>query len=824
MAGRASLFRYQADMKQALLILILLLMSGCTPQNGGPGTGVSKELAERRFQNISSVKYSLEFSIPNHIDSSVKGVATIKFSLNRVETIYLDFLHDSLNPVSALIVNGKEIFPEIIDEHLTIKRRYLKRGENTLYAKFTASDQSLNRREDLLYTLLVPDRARTLFPCFDQPDIKAVYELSLRLPEGWVAMSNSYGEKREAGVVKFSPTEPLPTYLFSFVAGIFNEHKVNSGGRSITIFHRESLPFRVAQCDTIGAQIFSSLKWLEDYTGIPYPFSKYDIAIIPGFQYGGMEHAGATLYADRTLFTGERPTTAERFARAKLIAHETAHMWFGDLVTMKWFDDVWTKEVFANWFAARMVAPLFPDIDHKLAFTDSYFPPAYDEDRTAGANSIHQPLDNLENAGLIYGNIIYNKAPIVMDMMVEMIGEEAFRKGIQEYLQRYAYSNATWDNLVEILDGYTVEDLKSWSDVWIKERGRPEIILKLSDSGGVSVEQRDPFERGLEWRQSMLNIPSEDGVIYPNVDGRAYGLFITDSSNIEMLLQRISDCAPVTRGSLLTTLFENALAGILLPERFSDGICEMLQLEEDKLIFSRAVSYLSRINTLYLFNSESSGRAADCLWNIAMSDRREEFRITAIRSLTRFAWGEIWSERICDLLINSSKYPGLNFSERDLMNIAYEAAIRNPELYSQIKMVTLSRLTGEDRKEEFNFIYPAASPDKAVRDSVFRALLKSEGRDVEPWATSALGFLCHTSRQEEAVDYIAPALSILPEIQKTGDIFFPRNWLQALLTGQRGDHASELITNYLNQAEIHPLLKGKLLQQSDHIINPKFKK
>ncbi|MEZ7955013.1 MAG: aminopeptidase, partial [Bacteroidales bacterium] len=160
-------------------------------------------------------------------------------------------------------------------------------GKNEIKVDFLAGEQSLNRREDFLYTLLVPDRARTLFPCFDQPDIKAVYELSLDLPEGWVAMSNAPSASREADFIRFAPSDPLPTYLFSFVAGLFNEHTVKSGERSISIFHRETLPYRIAQCDTIGSQIFSSLNWLEDYTGIDYPFLKYDIAIIPGFQYGG---------------------------------------------------------------------------------------------------------------------------------------------------------------------------------------------------------------------------------------------------------------------------------------------------------------------------------------------------------------------------------------------------------------------------------------------------------------------------------------------------------------------------------------------------------
>ena len=169
------------------------------------------------------------------------------------------------------------------------------------------------------------------------------------------------------------------------------------------------------------------------------------------------------------MFLDEHPTLDDQLGRSALIAHETSHMWFGDYVTMDWFDDVWTKEVFANYFASRIVEPLYPEVDHRLNFISDYVPSAYAEDRTAGSNPIKQKLDNLSDAGLVYGNIIYNKSPMVMEMLVRVLGEEAFRKGIREYLTTYAYGNATWEGLIRILDQYTAEDLEAWSRVWVHE-------------------------------------------------------------------------------------------------------------------------------------------------------------------------------------------------------------------------------------------------------------------------------------------------------------------------------------------------------------------
>src|SRR6185436_19304609 len=141
----------------------------------------------------------------------------------------------------------------------------------------------------------------------------------------------------------------------------------------------------------------------------------------------------------------------------------TSHMWFGDLVTMRWFDDVWMKEVFANFMAAKIVNPTFPEINHELRFLYSHYPAAYDVDRTEGTNPIRQRLDNLNEAGSLYGAIIYQKAPIVMRQLEALMGADTFRQGLREYLGRYAFANASWTDLIAILDARTPADLAAWS-------------------------------------------------------------------------------------------------------------------------------------------------------------------------------------------------------------------------------------------------------------------------------------------------------------------------------------------------------------------------
>ena len=154
-----------------------------------------------------------------------------------------------------------------------------------------------------------------------------------------------------------------------------------------------------------------------------------------------------------------------------MIAHETAHMWFGDLVTMRWFNDVWMKEVFANFMAAKIVNPSFPEVNHDLRFLLAHYPAAYEVDRTAGTNAIRQPLDNLNEAGSLYGAIIYQKAPVIMRHLERLLGADSFRDGLREYLSAHTFANATWTDLIAVLDRRTPVDLAAWSQVWVETAG-----------------------------------------------------------------------------------------------------------------------------------------------------------------------------------------------------------------------------------------------------------------------------------------------------------------------------------------------------------------
>lgn len=849
--------------------------------------GVSKELAQHRVTNISNLRYHLKFSIPNKVSDAIEGTEVLRFDLNSPTDIVLDF-RASEDGITHVKVGNREVEYSYANEHIIIPKSAIKSGRNTLTINFIAGSQSLNRSEDYMYTLFVPDRARTVFPCFDQPDLKARYTLSLNIPETWSAVGNSRIIKSRVGdgtkTIDFAESEPIPTYLFAFAAGRFEYEQYNAGNHIIGAYYRETDPKRIAQLPEIFRQVDFALDWLEDYTEVDYPFNKYDLVILPGFQFGGMEHTGATFYNDNTIFLSSNPTPDEVLSRANLIAHETSHMWFGDYVTMRWFDDVWTKEVFANYFAAEISAPLFNDINHTLNRLRTYAASAYSEDRTwstplilnsgehiyGGGTSIRQSLDNLKNAGLIYNRIIYNKAPLVMYKIVEIMGETAFRESIREYVQTYAYGNATWDELVAIFDRHTSADMRAFSSAWVDEKGMPTIHLDLvqpeSDLSHayLSVAQQDVYGRHLTWPQSFsvrlsqtTSSPYGDGhrgvaadtiinvtlsneapnvlvplaskwrsaQIIPNSDGRGYGIFATSPQQLHAMMEnwRLLTTG-VERQAVLMNLHENYLNHHATDSLWLSSLLDALASETDPLTASTIISYIAEP---LLRTNLSAQRAIARDHNQQPLDRvriiehrLQDFaenhvlpsaRIEVVRLLSHYACHRQTIRWLNDIWMRAD-HPLL--SVRDYMMMSYELALRKPSEAEDIIACQHERLAhsqdgtspNADRIREFEYISRAVIPSRHYTEALFEELLTPEGRRVEPWAARVLGYLNHPLREVRSVGYIRPALEELAEVQRTGDIFFPGNWCIALLGDHTSPEAREEVEHFLNDHPDYPVL------------------
>ncbi|MGM9740702.1 MAG: M1 family metallopeptidase [Candidatus Cryptobacteroides sp.] len=781
--------------KCAGLIMAAMILSSCAAQtNGGIlDSGVSLQLARWRSEVICDVEYDIHFAIIGNDD--IKACESVAFTMTRKSDLVLDFAGERAGEVKVSI-DSAEIPVRIVNEHIVLPAKYLVKGRNVIDIEFFAGTSALNRREDYVYTLFVPDRARTVFPCFDQPDIKARFALTLDIPGNWKAVSNAPladttsvicqydmpapGPEPGLRRWKFTLSDPLPTYLFAFAAGEF-EYQYFPQYRT-GAFYRGKDEAETAQIPEIAREVGFALDWLEDYTAMPYPFAKYDFVVLPGFQFGGMEHAGATFYNDTRLFLSANPTPDEKLRRIELIAHETAHMWFGDAVTMKWFNDVWTKEVFANYFAAAITDPLFPEVNHELNFLRTYKAAAMAQDRTEGRTAIRQSLDNMNNAGLVYNNIIYNKAPVMMRKLASMMGEDAFKSGIREYLAKFKYGNATWDDLIAILSSHTDNDVAGFSRTWVDQSYWPE----------YQVSDTDELE-----------------------DSGTYGFLKLACSQAKTILESEALPAdPVRRLSLIMNLNENYLRGIIPDADWMNFLLKSLSGENDDLIAASIVGYMSEPLMRMSMFSEGKGSEAVELSLMEMSESHHiaSVRTLLLRLLSKFAA----SSAVVDELYSIwSAGNDSRLSQPDYMTLAYELAVRFPEDALEIIDRQRTRLTNPDVRDKFDFISRAVNPSEEYRDSLFASLSDVEARRIEPWTQSLLYYLNHPLRSDYAVKYIVPALELLPEIQRTGDIFFPAGWCSNLIAGHRSDKARIAVHQYLdNHPELNPMLRSKILQAS----------
>jgi aminopeptidase N len=856
----------------ALLVLPILgvlfwLMR--TPPEAPPAAGVARDLAIWRAGVVSNVRYDIAFKLPASRSAAITGrlFATVTLA-SATRSLPFDF-QQAASHVQAVRVNQKAVDAPVVNGHVVIPPRALVVGPNTVEFDFIAGDESLNRNDDYLYTLFVPARASLAMPCFDQPDMKARWTLKLETPLDWTAVSNTRASGRvvlaDRVSLIFDETQPIPTYLFAFVAGNFQVETAERNGRTFHILHRETDAAKVAaNRDAIFDLHAKAIAWLEDYTGIKYPFTKFDCVLIPAFQFGGMEHPGAIYYNASSMMLEASATENQRLGRANTISHETSHMWFGDLVTMKWFNDVWMKEVFANFMAAKIVNPSFPDVDHELRFLLENYPTAYDVDRTDGANPIRQDLANLSEAGTLYGAIIYQKAPIVMRQLELLVGPDVFRAGLRDYLARFSFGNATWNDLIESLSRSAkaahdstqgpVPDLAAWSHAWVEEPGRPTIATKLEIADGrianLAFDESDPRGRGLAWPERLqvaiglpagvktvdviigggrTSVPEAKGWpaplwVLPVGGGLGYGFFDLDPTTLTFLTTSLHTIPDSTnRGAAAIALWECLLEGRVQAPAVWKELITALPLETVDLNIAHLLGLARTI--FWRFTPAADRTSVAPAFERLLRDGLARATSTSLKS----TWfGAIrgtavtpstvdWLERVWR---RDEKIAGLPLSDNDETDMAIELAIRNVADAPQVLKTELDRLKNPDRRARFQFLLPALSSDQATRDAFFDSLKDVNNRRHEAWVLDAMRALNHPLRADASRKYILPALGLVREIQQTGDIFFPKRWADAALAGDRSKDTAATVRGFIDglPKDYPQRLKWVLLSAADPLL------
>jgi aminopeptidase N len=511
-----------------------------TPRNGTQllpiTTGVSLELARHRAATLSDVRYDIRLDV--RAADRAPGIVTIELHRDTsAGDLVLDFRGRALGETR---VNNAVADVTWSDGHIVVPAALLRPGSNTITVEFTApvaaagaaiiafDDAPDNAR--YLYTLLVPSDAQLLFPVFDQPDIKARFTWHITTPPAWITLTNgplvstdsSHEHDGGATTHHFAQTEPISTYVAAFAAGPYATLKAahtaadattaDAGARDVArdmrLFVRRS---RVAEVDTTELLRLNQqgLRWLERYFDSGYPFAKLDLLLAPAFPFGGMEHAGALFYNETKFIFREPPTLTRRLGRAATIYHEVAHQWFGDLVTMRWFDDLWLKEGFSTFMAAKMQQDLHPESGAWKTFYLRNKPSAYGVDVTSGTTPVWQELPNLDLAKSNYGPIVYNKAPSVLRQLEFLTGDDAFRRGLQLFLRRHAFGNATWRDLLDAIEQASGADLRTFGEQYIMRAGLPLIETRLDVGDDARI-------RSLALTQRPARVmPGDNGGYWP---------------------------------------------------------------------------------------------------------------------------------------------------------------------------------------------------------------------------------------------------------------------------------------------------------------------
>lgn len=447
--------------------------------------------ATERASRVANCRYVLALNLVAKAPS-YHGAVTIDFDLQGADDLFLDFRGKQ---IETLRVNGADVAPrwngyrltipgEALAAHTTIEVVYeneYDHGGDGFHQFIDPEDG-----EEYLYSNFEPYESHRLFPQFDQPDIKATYELTVTAPAQWEVVANSREASRtttaDGRVTRvFEKTKPFSTYLFALVAGPYQAYHEMHGDIPLGLFCRKSM----AQYIDTG-ELFEitkqGLTFYGEFFDYPYPFGKYDQLFVPEFNAGAMENVGCVTHNEAFIYR-DPPTDNQRRRRAEVILHEMAHMWFGDLVTMRWWNDLWLNESFATFMAYLSMTSATRFTSGWQDFNASIKNWAYRQDQLVTTHPISGTVEDTEQTFLNFDGITYGKGASVLKQLYAVIGAEGFREGMRRYFREHEYGNATLAQFLESLEAGSGADLKAWSEAWLETSSLNTIAAQWESDG-----------------------------------------------------------------------------------------------------------------------------------------------------------------------------------------------------------------------------------------------------------------------------------------------------------------------------------------------------
>ncbi len=653
-----------------------------------------------------------------------------------------------------------------------------------LHLAIDPSDQ-----ERYLYSDLEPAEAHRVFPCFDQPDLKATFQLHVRVPQDWTVVSAEPGRAGAAADAEgarwwdFPATPRLAVYVLGIAAGRLHAVKRQHRGIDMGLF----APLSLAQdLEKAAPEIFEitqqGLDFYRELYGIPYPYSKYDQVFCLEKVNGAMESPGCVTITDRMIFRG-RPSTRERSLRAEVILHEMAHMWFGDMVTLKWWDDLWLNESFATFMAAVASDRATAFEDAWTYWTTAFKQVAVEEDQHTTSHPIATDVPDAEAVHANFDRITYQKGSAVLRQLAAWVGEDAFFKAVHNHLERHREANATLQDLLQALAETSGRDVFTWSRAWLETVGINTLKLEIQSGGDAAGRQIEsaralqsaspsqptirPHRVGLglyDWLEGKLerrrgfevDIDSESSelpellgesrppLILPNDGALTYAKVRLDPvslATVELHMGEIAD--PLARAVIWDALQDMVRDGELPASRYVGVVARHLAQETDESLIPVVLAAARRALTLYAARSAGdrleSELAEACATALESAPPGSSAQLSWLRAFTAAA---VTPEQLglCRAMLEGRNLPegvvlDLELRWRLVTALASRGAADSTEIDGMRKADPTS--TGLIRA----LAARAAMPSAEVKDQVFKFLTEDPTATVEAalWAGRSFG-------------------------------------------------------------------------------------
>jgi len=645
----------------------------------GPQTdNLTRAEARARAELISNVAYTITLRVSDSAkDALFETESIITFEAKSDATTFLDL---SARNLDSLVVNGESTEPEFNGFRIANIPVHTGRNEIKIAARAAYGHTGVGMHrvvdpvdgEVYLYTHCEPFDAHKVYACFDQPDLKADFTIKVDAPERWDVVSNYPEAKREGSMRIFETTPKLSTYLAAVIAGPYQVVRSTHGEIPLAIYCRTSLA-KYLDPDEFFDTTRRGLDFYNDYFDFRFPFKKYDQLLVPEFNVGAMEHPGAVTFNEMYVFRS-KVTEGARARRAHTILHEMAHMWFGDLVTMRWWDDLWLNESFAEYMAFHSAAVATRWTNSWVDFANSRKQWAIQQDQLPSTHPVVADIVDTESVRLNFDGITYAKGGSVLRQLAAYVGETAFRDGIREYFKDFAWANASLADFLAALSQSSGRDLEPWSQEWLQTAGiaslRPVITANDGVIERIEIEQTAPqthptlrshrlrvglFGRDREGalvRTSSAEldvvgertpVPQLAGVARPDLllvnDGDlAFAKIRLDDRSTDTVVSSLSQIDdPLTRALCYSAAWDMTRDGELAARRFVDLVCAHAAQETEIVLLERLVAQALRVVEVYgdPANRAAARRqiAAAARRGFALADRGTDVQLTWARGI-----------------------------------------------------------------------------------------------------------------------------------------------------------------------------------------------